>query len=234
MATGRRVPLVAGEPRLIVAEEDQDVGGRPTSDEMAVVVDVVRRQEGGGLRRGQGSIIGELDPGRRVRGLPDDVPAAVGLGPDDRADRDPRPVIVDRAHLALRPVDERQSRSARGSVDREGTAAIAEPPDPAIQVSRSAANAARASAIAGRSGAAPRRTRGPARTAPDRRVGRVEAGFERHDPPPISRLRRSTNAAIASARSASIGGGSNSARSCFQMPFARSVAVFRPSSAHVS
>ena len=71
MATGRRVPLVAGEPRLIVAEEDQDVGGRAAADEMAVVVDVVRRQEGGGLRRGEGAIVGELDPGRRVRAIPD-------------------------------------------------------------------------------------------------------------------------------------------------------------------
>jgi class 3 adenylate cyclase len=53
-------------------------------------------------------------------------------------------------------------------------------------------------------------------------------------PYPISRLRRSTKASRASATPGSSGGGSYSARSCFQIRFARSVAVRAPSSCHVS
>ena len=53
-------------------------------------------------------------------------------------------------------------------------------------------------------------------------------------PRSISRLRRSTKASSASATPGSSGGGSNSASSCFQMPFARSVAVRAPSASHVS
>ena len=59
---GREVPLVAPEPRLIVAGHDQDIGGNAVAGQVAVVVEVVGREE----RRDVGRLRGRAP--RRPRG----------------------------------------------------------------------------------------------------------------------------------------------------------------------
>src|SRR5262245_31663970 len=135
MADGREVPPLSDEPRLVVAEQDEDVAGPAAAGEVAVIVDVVRREERRGLGHREGAILGELD-GRDCTVTAPDPPAAMRLEAGDRADRDPRAVVVDGAHLALVAVDERETRPPVRRVDRERPAPPTESLDPAGEVIR--------------------------------------------------------------------------------------------------
>ena len=64
MPSGRQIPFVAPEPRLIVAGHDQDVGRVPVSGQVAVVVDVLGREQGRDIGRLQGARLGDLGSGR--------------------------------------------------------------------------------------------------------------------------------------------------------------------------
>jgi len=133
MPPAGRVPFVAREPRLLVAEQDQDVRRRTAPGEVAVVMDVVGWQEGRDVAPSQCSVVGEFHTRRRTV-VAQDPPAPMRLDSDDRADRDPRPMIVDCAHLALGAMHDGQPRSTGRGMDRDGAALPIEPPHPRREV----------------------------------------------------------------------------------------------------
>ena len=133
MPPAGRVPFVAREPRLLVAEQDQDVRRRTAPGEVAVVMDVVGWQEGRDVAPSQCSVVGEFHTRRRTV-VAQDPPAPMRLDSDDRADRDPRPMIVDCAHLALGAMHDGQPRSTGRGMDRDGAALPIEPPHPRSEV----------------------------------------------------------------------------------------------------
>ena len=127
MSTGRCVPLVPLEPRLVVAGEDQDIRGCALTGQVPVVVDVVGRQQRGDLGRPQLGDLGDLRPAPRCVRQP---VAPMRLEAADGTDRDPRSMVVYRAQATLLPVDDGQARTAVGRVDAEEAVAVAEPAGP--------------------------------------------------------------------------------------------------------
>ncbi len=112
------------------------------------------------------------DFGSRGRALADDAIPTMRLEPDDRADGDPRGMVVDRAHLPLPPMDEHQPRTPLRCVDRQGATFVAEPGDPRREVVHVPGEIDQGGADRGE---VRRRGRGragdPLEQGPDRRIG---------------------------------------------------------------